>query len=306
MTGALGAVAPTGHMDAVGDYAGPVASGVLYDILGIPDADRAKVWAWEKAILRARGVTQPPAVKFQGDTANAALQFYLQGLVHQCQRTGGGSGLLALLCQQIGLGLVAEDVYLSCADFVAAGHLSNTWLIASGILRLLQNPDQLRALRLAPEKINQAVIELLRYEPPFQLVGRYAANATQVGGHATTVSSWASARASTTASGPRSRAWWCPPRSWRSCSGCPGWRSTACRSGRRRTRPCGRSSTCRCASRPERPRPGQARGTARMAGSGIGSSPVRKSTSRGAAPQPPASASSAAVACWACTHHCAS
>ena len=26
--------------------------------------------------------------------------------------------------------------------------------------------------------------ELLRYEPPFQLVGRYAANATQVGGHA--------------------------------------------------------------------------------------------------------------------------
>ena len=95
-------------------------------------------------------------------------------------------------------------------------------------------------------------------------------------------------------------------RSWRSCSGCPGWRSTACRSGRRPTRPCGRSSTCRCASRPERPRPGQARGTARMAGSGIGSSPVRKSTSRGAAPQPPASASSAAVACWACTHHCAS
>ena len=88
----------------------------------------------------------------------------------------------ALLCQQIGLGLVAEDVYLSCADFVAAGHLSNTWLIASGILRLLQNPDQLRALRLAPEKINQAVIELLRYEPPFQLVGRFAAQATVLGG----------------------------------------------------------------------------------------------------------------------------
>ena len=184
VSGALGAVAPTGHMDAVGDYAGPVASGVLYDILGIPEADRAKVWAWEKAILRARGVTQPPAVKFQGDTATAALQFYLQGLVHQCQRTGGGSGLLGLLCQQIGLGLVVEDVYLSCADFVAAGHLSNTWLIASAILRLLQNPDQLRALRLAPENIQQAVTELLRYEPPFQLVGRYAANATQVGGHA--------------------------------------------------------------------------------------------------------------------------
>jgi cytochrome P450 len=183
VTGSIGAVAPTGHMELVGDYAGPVASGVLYDLVGIPDADRVKLWAWEQAILRARGVTQPAAIKLQGDTATAALQFYLEGRVHQCQRTGGGNGLLGLLCQQIGLGLVAEDVYLSCADFIAAGHLSNTWLIASAILRLLQSPDQLRALRLAPTKIDQAVTELLRYEPPFQLVGRYAANATQIGGH---------------------------------------------------------------------------------------------------------------------------
>jgi cytochrome P450 len=180
VTGTIGTVAPTGHMEAVGDYAGPVASGVLYDIVGIPDADRPKVWAWELAILRARGSTQP-AIKLQSDTATAALQFYLEGRVHEYQRTGAGSGLLGLLCRQIGLGLVVEDVYLSCADFIAAGHLSNTWLIASAILALLQRPDQLCALRLAPAKIDQAVVELLRYEPPFQLVARYAAYATQIG-----------------------------------------------------------------------------------------------------------------------------
>ena len=100
-------------MDAVGDYAGPVRPASSTTSSGSPRPIGPRCWAWEKAILRARGVTQPPAVKFQGDTATAALQFYLQGLVHQCQRTGGGSGLLGLLCQQIGLGLVVEDVYLS-------------------------------------------------------------------------------------------------------------------------------------------------------------------------------------------------
>ena len=168
---------------------------------------------------------------------------------------------------------MVEDVYLSCADFVAAGHLSNTWLIASAILRLLQNPDQLRALRLAPEKIDQAVNELLRYEPPFQLVGRYAANATQVGGHAVAagqrvVGVVASANRDAAVFGDHAEVldigrpdngqqlgfgegihhcigaplarMVVPARCWRSCSGCPGWRSTACRSGRPPTRPCGR------------------------------------------------------------------
>jgi cytochrome P450 len=177
----IGAVAPTGHMEVLTGYAAPVVAGMFFEILGIPKGKaRDDILRWEPLILRERGATQPEPVKFAGQTATAALRFYLHGLVAECQRTGG-QGLVGALCQRIGLGLVAEDVELSCYDFIAAGHLSTTWLIASGILSLLEHPDQLRALRLAPAKIDNAITEILRYEPPFQLVKRVAANDTQVG-----------------------------------------------------------------------------------------------------------------------------
>jgi cytochrome P450 len=180
ITETIGTVAPTGHMEVLTDYADPVASGVLFELLGIPEGDWDKIRRWEVAILRERGDMQPEPVKFAGDTATAALRFYLDGLVGDCQRTGG-DGLVGALCQRIGLGLVAEDVALSCYDFIAAGHLSTTWVIASGILSLLEYPDQLRALRLAPAKIDNAITEIVRYEPPFQLIVRVAANDTKVG-----------------------------------------------------------------------------------------------------------------------------
>jgi cytochrome P450 len=181
VTQAIGAVARTGHMDVLADFADQVAAGVFMDLLGIPQADREKIRLWESAILAARGDLQPPALKFAGETAEGALRFYLTGLVGQHQAGGGQAGLIAELCKQIGIGLVAEDVARSCYDFMAAGHLSTGWLIASGILSLLDYPDQFRALQLAPAKMESAIAEILRYEPPFQLIGRVAVNDTQVG-----------------------------------------------------------------------------------------------------------------------------
>jgi cytochrome P450 len=151
-------------------------------MLGIPAADREKIRLWETAILGARGDLRPAPVKFAGETADGALRYYIAGLVSQCQAGGGEPGLVADLCKQIGVGLVAEDVARSCYDFMAAGHLSTGWLIASGLLSLLAHPDQFRELQLAPAKMDNALQEILRYQPAFQLIGRVAANDTEVGG----------------------------------------------------------------------------------------------------------------------------
>jgi cytochrome P450 len=181
VTQAIGAVAPTGHMDVLADFADRVAANIFMDMLGIPSVDREDIRRWETAILGARGDLQPKLVKFAGATAEGALRYYIAGLVSQCQAGGGQPGLVADLSKQIGVGLVAEDVARSCYDFMAAGHLSTGWLIASGLLSLLRHPDQFRELQLAPAKMDKAVQEILRYEPPFQLVARVAANDTQVG-----------------------------------------------------------------------------------------------------------------------------
>ena len=64
---------------------------------------------------------------------------------------------------------------MSCIDFVVAGYLSTTWLVASAVSSLLAHHDQWEALLADPSKRAAALEEVLRFEPPFQLVDRFVA-----------------------------------------------------------------------------------------------------------------------------------
>jgi cytochrome P450 len=181
--GILNKLAPTGHMELVTDYALPIPAGVLFDLVGIPADDlvRKGLLAWEVPIVRANDPTQTIKAQFEGATAVMALHHYVQGLLLK-YRLGGGPGLLGALAQAIGPTLTEEDVYASCVDFVVAGYLSTTWLIASAIQALLAHPAQLHELRAKPAKIPAALTEALRLEPPFQLIDRYVAQETTLCG----------------------------------------------------------------------------------------------------------------------------
>ena len=71
---------------------------------------------------------------------------------------------------------------MSCIDFVVAGYLSTTWLVASAVSSLLAHHDQWEALLADPSKRDRALEEVLRFEPPFQLVDRFVAQDTVLGG----------------------------------------------------------------------------------------------------------------------------
>jgi cytochrome P450 len=86
--------------------------------------------------------------------------------------------MIGALCQPGATSLSAEQVYMSCIDFVVAGYLSTTWLVASAINSLLAQGDQWQALLADPSKRDRALEEVLRFEPPFQLVDRFVAQDT--------------------------------------------------------------------------------------------------------------------------------
>jgi cytochrome P450 len=63
-----------------------------------------------------------------------------------------------------------------------AGHETTVNLIGNGVLALLRNPDQLRALRADPGLIAGAVEEFLRYESPVNLATfRYTTAPVRIG-----------------------------------------------------------------------------------------------------------------------------
>jgi cytochrome P450 len=65
---------------------------------------------------------------------------------------------------------------------LVAGNVTTTDLIGNGMLALLQNPEQLAALRGDPSLIKNAVEEMLRYSPPVMNTGRIPMEEKDVGG----------------------------------------------------------------------------------------------------------------------------
>jgi cytochrome P450 len=79
-------------------------------------------------------------------------------------------------------GLLATEVATTSLNLAIAGYASTTYLLATGLLRLLEHADQMQALRDDPTLALGAVWEMLRYDAPAQLVDRYAARDCTLGG----------------------------------------------------------------------------------------------------------------------------
>lgn len=172
----------TGRMELMQDYALPLPSAVLFTIMGIPQGHWPVLLQWTQSIAAAHDITQSLATRVQGATCSMALDTYLAEWVIQ-DRTTAATGLLGGLCRAVESGdLTREDVQVCGNDFLVAGYLSTTFLIGTGLVHLLEHPDQLAALRADPALVHGAVEEMLRMDAPAQLVDRVVSTDTALGG----------------------------------------------------------------------------------------------------------------------------
>jgi cytochrome P450 len=158
------------QFDLVERFAYPLPVTVICRILGVPREDEPKFHVWVKAIVESLGA--PPDVqRRQREQAGNDLRQYMAELVER-HRKQPGDDLLSQMATDTGPEgrmtdpqLVATGVLL-----LIAGHETTVNLIANGMLTLLRHPAILDRLRNKPELIPAAVEEMLRYEPPVQLL----------------------------------------------------------------------------------------------------------------------------------------
>lgn len=154
--------------DLVADFALPVSSAVICELLGVPYADHE----FFQDRTRHR-LDEDPAVAGQ---AVADLVAFLDRVV-RAKRAEPGADLISVLAT----GSVAEGV-LSHDDLVGmavllltAGHDTTASTIALGVLALLEHPDQLAGLLAQPTVPPGAVDELLRFLTVTDVVTRRVA-----------------------------------------------------------------------------------------------------------------------------------
>ncbi|MEV6238175.1 cytochrome P450 [Lentzea sp. NPDC051838] len=156
----------TPPVDLVREFALPVPSLVICEMLGVPYADR-ETFQSNSSRFMERDVNLEDKM-----AAYMAMHTYLYELVGS-KRAEPGDDLLSDLARDEDLSL--EELTGMAFLLLLAGHETTANMLALGTFALLEHPDQLTVLRENPELIPDAVEELLRYLAVGDVFFRYAA-----------------------------------------------------------------------------------------------------------------------------------
>jgi cytochrome P450 len=176
---------PAGRFDVISGLALPLPVAVISELLGIPPVDRPRLVAWSEALARALD----PAFLISDEerarqrAARADFAGYLRGLLPSRRRSPGDDLISALIGAADSGGSLTEDELIGLSMLLLiAGHETTRSLIGGAVLALLRHPAELAALAAEPSLVGQAVEEVLRYDPPVQLIARFALRSTEMAG----------------------------------------------------------------------------------------------------------------------------
>jgi cytochrome P450 len=129
------------------------------------------------------GFLTTPAQKEAGDRARYG--FYTTGAeIAALRRITPGDDLVSTLvaAEQDGQKLSEGELTGTLMNLLAAGFGATAALIGNSVLGLLRHPDQLQWLRDNPDRIPDAVEELMRHDAPVQMTMRIALDDTELAG----------------------------------------------------------------------------------------------------------------------------
>lgn len=177
----LDGLAARGSFDMMADFAMPIPTTIIAEMLGVPAADRARFHRWTSRIVLA-------------DTSNVAMLTalpsvwsfvrYLRRLIEEKRRQPADDLISALvLAEAEGERLGADEVLAMAFLLLVAGHETTVNLIGNGALALIEHPAAMARLREEPEAVKPAVEEMLRFCGPLMTATeRYATEALELGG----------------------------------------------------------------------------------------------------------------------------
>ncbi len=169
----LDRVAPADGFDLIEDFAGPLPTIVIAEMLGVDPADRRDFKRWSDDGVMAFDPLLSDEMKERVVASSAELDAYFRRAIAE-RRSHPRDDLISSLIavEEGGVRLTDEEIVTMCGLLLAAGNVTTTDLIGNGVRALLEHRDQFELLRADPSLIKNAVEEMLRYDSPVTETGR--------------------------------------------------------------------------------------------------------------------------------------
>jgi cytochrome P450 PksS len=168
----LARIPKAGYFDLIADFAAPLPTRVITDLIGFPQTDLARLKQWTDALAPLIDSDQ------RAEFARPMSAFFrfrrrVKSLMKERLHEPREDLLSKLAHAHYVTRELSEAEIVGTAMFVlSAGHATITHLIGTGVLSLLDHPRELNRLQANPALIDGAVEEMIRFNSPIQRTGR--------------------------------------------------------------------------------------------------------------------------------------
>jgi cytochrome P450 len=167
---------PGGRMDLLHDFAQPMSSSIIVDMLGIPRADRLMFVDWIDHAFNFLGSEQNDF-----ELAKRALETYVSiseylSAVVEDRRQRPRDDLITEMVklQRVHPEIPDQRILSLLVTVIHGGWETTMTLVSNGALDLLTHREEWKKLREQPALVKSAVEEMLRFNGPFKGVTRAA------------------------------------------------------------------------------------------------------------------------------------
>ena len=155
------------RIDLIADYAFVVPFTVIHRMLGLPDADMAKVREWSGALTQTLEPFLSPEQVTAAMHAGEKMDTYLTDAIEWKRHRPAEDLLTALTeAEEEGDRLDSGELLSMVSLLFIAGHETTVNLIGNGTHALLRHPEQMELVRSGLSDDETMTDELLRYDSP--------------------------------------------------------------------------------------------------------------------------------------------
>jgi len=171
------------EIDLITDFAGPLPTLVIADMLGVSLADRGDFKRWSDDLILGFDPLRSEETDEQIVRSGEAMRAYFEQAI-AARRAAPANDLISDLirAQETDDALSDQEIITMCTLLLIAGNVTTTDLIGNGLHALMTHPAEMKKLKANPALIENAVEEMLRFDSPVTDSGRLPFADTELDG----------------------------------------------------------------------------------------------------------------------------